>query len=44
MGKKKDDIPCYSIKQAFDEKEREWIAGDLGLAKEDAAQVINILK
>lgn len=36
MGKKKDDTIILQLNTAFDEKEREWIAGDLGLAKEDA--------
>jgi trigger factor len=35
MGKKKDDSVVLQLNSAFDEKEREWVAGDLGLAKED---------
>ncbi|HEX8356072.1 MAG TPA: trigger factor [Segetibacter sp.] len=35
MGKKKDDSLVLRLKTAFAEKEREWIAGDLGLSKED---------
>lgn len=34
MGKKKEDFIVAQLKAAFDEKEREWIIGDLGL-KED---------
>ncbi len=36
MGKKADDSASAQLKTAFDEKEREWIIGDLGLNKEDA--------
>ncbi|HLL42714.1 MAG TPA: trigger factor [Segetibacter sp.] len=37
MGKRKDDIVILQLNQAFDEKEREWITGDLGISKEDVA-------
>lgn len=37
MGKKKDDSIVVQLSQAFDQREREWILGDLGLAKDDAA-------
>src|ERR1700754_89247 len=37
MGKKKGDFIVLQPSQAFDEKEREWVLNDLGLAKEDAA-------
>lgn len=37
MGKKTGDKENAQLKNAFDEKEREWIIGDLGLNKEDAA-------
>ena len=37
MGRKKDDSEVVQLKNAFDEKEREWIIGDLGLDKEDPA-------
>jgi trigger factor len=37
MGRKKDDSELVQLKTAFDEKEREWILGDLGLNKEDPA-------
>ena len=35
MGKKAGDRMVVQLKTAFDEKEREWIIGDLGLNKED---------
>ena len=35
MGKKAGDFETVQLKTAFDEKEREWIIGDLGLNKED---------
>jgi len=35
MGKKPGDAETAQLKTAFDEKEREWIIGDLGLNKED---------
>ena len=34
IGKKKDDYLVLQPKAAFDEKEREWIIGDLGLAND----------
>ena len=37
MGKKVGDSATLQLKMAFDEKEREWIIGDLGLNKEDPA-------
>ncbi|HMU45124.1 MAG TPA: trigger factor [Chitinophagaceae bacterium] len=37
MGKKAGDAETAQLKTAFDEKEREWIIGDLGLDKEDPA-------
>lgn len=36
-GKKAGDTVTASLKDAFDEKEREWIIGDLGLDKNDPA-------
>ncbi len=36
MGKKNDDFIVLKLNEAFDEKEREWIMGDLGLSKEDS--------
>ena len=35
MGKKAGDVETVQLKTAFDEKEREWISGDLGFDKED---------
>ena len=35
MGKKKDDFIILKLKTGFEDKEREWIIGDLGLNKED---------
>lgn len=37
MGKKAGDSETVQLITAFDEKEREWIVGDLGLNKEDPA-------
>jgi len=37
LGKKKDDTFNLQLSQAFAAKEREWIIGDLGLDKNDAA-------
>jgi trigger factor len=37
MGKKAGDSLVASLGEAFEEKEREWITGDLGLDKEDAS-------
>jgi len=37
MGLKNGDSMVLSLSEAFDEKEREWILGDLGLDKQDAA-------
>ncbi len=35
MGKKTTNFEVMQLSKAFDEKEREWIIGDLGLNKED---------
>jgi trigger factor len=35
MGKSKNDFIIIKLKTAFDDKEREWIMGDLGLEKDD---------
>jgi trigger factor len=35
MGKSKHDFIIIKLKTAFDDKEREWIMGDLGLEKDD---------
>ena len=37
MGKKKDDTVLIQLQTAFEEKERDWITGDLGLDKNDPA-------
>ncbi|MGI8583011.1 MAG: trigger factor [Chitinophagaceae bacterium] len=37
MDKKKDESIVLQLSNAFEEKEREWIIGDLGLNKEDAS-------
>ncbi|MDQ6755525.1 MAG: trigger factor [Bacteroidota bacterium] len=37
IGKKKDDSIVLQLNNAFEEKEREWIIGDLGLNKEDTS-------
>jgi trigger factor len=34
LGKKKEESVVLQLSEAFEEKEREWIAGDLGLDKE----------
>ncbi len=39
FGKKKDDFVVLQLKNAFSEKEREWILSDLGLDKDDAASL-----
>ena len=49
LGKKKDDTLVIQLSSAFEDKEREWVAGDLGLNKDNAddlAQhfVLNISK
>lgn len=44
MGKKAGDAEVMQLKTAFDEKEREWIIGDLGLNKEDAASAEKYFK
>jgi trigger factor len=44
IGKKKDDIISVQLNTAFDEKEREWILGDLGLDKHDAAAASKFFK
>jgi len=37
LGKVTNDFVIATLTEAFDEKEREWIIGDLGLNKEDPA-------
>ena len=39
QGKKVDDSVVLQLKDAFPEKEREWILSDLGLDKEDASSI-----
>jgi trigger factor len=41
-GKKKDDSFVIQLSKAFEEKEREWILGDLGLTKEDADKFFKV--
>jgi trigger factor len=38
-GKKKDDSITIQLSTAFEEKEREWLAGDLGVNKESAEEL-----
>lgn len=35
IGKRKDDTIVLKLNEAFGEKEREWVAGDIGLLEED---------
>lgn len=42
LGKKKDDVIFLQLNKAFDDKELDFIAQDLGLAKEDTAKYFNI--
>jgi trigger factor len=44
IGKKKDDTFTIQLSTAFDEKEREWVMGDLGLDKESAADADKFFK
>ncbi|HWB27015.1 MAG TPA: trigger factor [Chitinophagaceae bacterium] len=44
MGKKKDDSIIIQLNKAFEDKEREWVMGDLGLDKEDAAAADKFFK
>lgn len=44
MGKKTGDSENAQLKNAFDEKEREWIVGDLGLNKDDASSAERYFK
>lgn len=44
MGKRKDDTIILQLGTAFDDKEREWIASDLGIAKEDTASLEKYFK
>jgi trigger factor len=44
QGKKVDDFVVLQLKDAFAEKEREWILSDLGLEKEDASAIEKFFK
>lgn len=44
MGKKAGDAETVQLKTAFDEKEREWITGDLGFEKGDTAAADKFFK
>jgi trigger factor len=39
IGKKKDETITIQLSTAFDDKEREWVAGDLGLNKDNAEEM-----
>jgi len=39
IGKKKDETLTIQLSTAFDDKEREWVAGDLGLNKDNAEEM-----
>jgi trigger factor len=39
MGKKKEDSLVIQLSKAFEEKEREWIASDLGVNKENTEEL-----
>ena len=43
-GKKKDDSVVLQLKNAFDDKEREWLESDLGLDKNNAADLERYFK
>ena len=44
IGKKVNDSFTVQLKEGFEEKEREWIIGDLGLDKEDPASADKYFK
>ena len=44
LGKKVGDFVVLQLKEAFPEKEREWILSDLGLEKEDASAIEKFFK
>lgn len=44
MGKKQDDSIILQLNTAFDDKEREWVASDLGISKEDTASLDKYFK
>jgi trigger factor len=43
LGKKKDDTVVIQLSKAFEDKEKEAILGDLGLAKEDGDKYFKLL-
>lgn len=43
-GKKKDDFVVLQLKDAFPEKEREWILSDLGIDKSDTSSGVKYFK
>lgn len=43
-GKKKEDSVVLQLSAAFDDKEREWLTGDLGLDKDDPASTSKFFK
>jgi len=44
MGKSRNDFIIIKLKTGFDDKEREWIMGDLGLNKDDQNDADKIFK
>ncbi|CAN5787797.1 trigger factor [soil metagenome] len=44
IGKKKDDTFTIQLSAAFEEKEKEWVMGDLGLNKESKADADKFFK
>ncbi len=44
MGKKKDDWIVLQLNTAFEDKEREWVASDLGISKENPASLEKYFK
>jgi trigger factor len=44
IGKQKDDSIIIQLSKAFEEKEREWVMGDLGLDKDNAADADKFFK
>jgi trigger factor len=44
FGKKKEDSLVLQVSQAFDDKEREWIVNDLGLAGQDPVALDKFFK
>lgn len=44
IGKQKDDSIIVQLSKAFEEKEREWVMGDLGLDKDNTADADKFFK